>query len=115
MKVIERYVLREVAQAAMAVSIVLFAILATNQLAFVFKLVAEAGLSSRVVLSLLWFRLLQQFLMLLPISLFLGIMLGLGRLFHESEMAAMQACGVSYRDVLKPILYLAIAVAIVLG
>lgn len=115
MKVIERYVLREVAQAAIAVSIVLFAILATNQLAFVFKLVAEAGLSSRVVLDLLWFRLLQQFLMLLPISLFLGIMLGLGRLYHESEMAAMHACGVSYRDILKPILYLALVAAVVLG
>jgi lipopolysaccharide export system permease protein len=115
MKVIERYVLREVTQAAAAVSVVLFAILATNQLAFVFKLVAEAGLSSRVVLDLLWFRLLQQFLMLLPISLFFGIMLGLGRLYHESEMAAIQACGMTHRDVLKPILYVAVIAAVFLG
>ncbi len=115
MKVIERYVLREVALAWAAVSIVLFVILISNQLAFVFRLVAEAGLSSKVVLDLLWFRLLQQFLLLLPISLFLGIMLALGRLYHESEMAAMQGCGVSNRDVLKPILLLAVIAAIVLA
>jgi len=115
MRVIERYVLREVALAWAAVSVVLFVILITNQLAFVFKLVAEAGLSSKVVLDLLWFRLLQQFLILLPIGLFLGIMLALGRLYHESEMAAMQACGVSIRDVLKPILLLAGLAAIVLA
>lgn len=107
MRVIERYVLREVAMAWAAVSVVLFVILISNQLAFVFKLVAEAGLSSKVVLNLLWFRLVQQFLMLLPIGLFLGIMLALGRMYHESEMAAMQACGVSHRDVLRPVMLLA--------
>ena len=115
MKVIERYVLREVALAWAAVSIVLFVILISNQLAFVFKLVAEAGLSSKVVLDLLWFRLLQQFLLLLPISLFFGVMLALGRLYHESEMAAMQACGIGNRDVLKPVLFLAVLAAIVLA
>ncbi len=115
MRVIERYVLREVALSWMAVSVVLFVILISNQLAFVFKLVAEAGMSSKVVLDLLWFRLLQQFLMLLPIGLFLGIMLALGRLYHESEMAAMQACGVSQRDILRPILLLALVAAIVLA
>jgi len=115
MKVIERYVLREVAMAWAGVSIVSFVILISDQLAFVFKLVAEGGLSSRVVLDLLWFRLLQQFLLLLPISLFLGVMLALGRLYHESEMAAMQACGVSNRDVLKPVMFLALLAAIVLA
>jgi len=115
MRVIERYVLREVAMAWAAVSVVLFVILISNQLAFVFKLVAEAGLSSRVVLNLLWFRLVQQFLMLLPIGLFLGIMLALGRLYHESEMAAMQACGVAQRDIMRPILMLAGVAALALS
>lgn len=115
MRTLERYVLREVVLAWLAVSVVLFAILTSNQLAFVFKLVAESGLSSRIVLDLLWFRLLQQLLMLLPISLFLGIMLALGRLYHESEMTAMQACGFGNRQVLRPILFLALLAAIVLA
>ena len=115
MRVIERYILREVAQAWAAVSVVLFVILLSNQLAYVFSLVAQAGLSSKVVLDLVWFRLLGLLTMLLPISLFLGIMLALGRLYHESELVAMQACGVGNRDLLKPIMLLGILAATTLA
>jgi lipopolysaccharide export system permease protein len=111
MRIIERYVFREVLQAWLAVTLVLLIILLSNQLASVLSRVASSGFSSTVVLSLLWLSSLQQLVVLIPIGLFLAIMLALGRLYHESELAAMQACGISNKDLLKPVLLLAIFAA----
>ena len=49
-----------------------------------------------------------------PIGFFLAIMLGLGRLYHESEMAAIQACGVGPAGLYRPIGILGVAVAALL-
>jgi lipopolysaccharide export system permease protein len=42
--------------------------------------------------------------MVLPIALLLGIVLALGRLYHDSEMTAAQSCGTGARIVLVPVI-----------
>ena len=93
MRIIERYIFREVLQSWVGVTLVLLIILLSNQLASVLARAASGGFSSNVVLILLWLTSLQQLVVLIPIGLFLAIMLALGRLYHESELTAMQACG----------------------
>ncbi len=51
----------------------------------------------------------------MPIGLFLGIVLALGRLYHESEMTAMTACGVGPLRIYRPIALLAVVVAVLLA
>ncbi len=51
----------------------------------------------------------------MPIGLFLGIVLALGRLYHESEMTAMTACGVGPLRIYKPVALLAVVVAALLA
>lgn len=108
MRIVQRYIFREVLQAWVAVTLVLLIILLSNQLASVLSRAASGGFSGNVVLVLLWLTSLQQLVVLIPVGLFLAIMLALGRLYHESELTAMQACGLSNRALLKPILLLAI-------
>jgi lipopolysaccharide export system permease protein len=50
-----------------------------------------------------------------PIGLFLGIVLALGRLYHESEMTAMTACGVGPLRIYKPVVLLSLVVAALLA
>ena len=57
-----------------------------------------------MVLTLIGLTTLQQLTVLVPIGLFLGIVLALGRLYHESEMTAMAACGVGTPSIYRPIL-----------
>jgi lipopolysaccharide export system permease protein len=45
-----------------------------------------------------------------PIGFFLAIMLALGRLYHESEMAAIQSCGVGPPGLYRPIGALGVAI-----
>ena len=50
---------------------------------------------------------------LLPLSLFLAIMTGLGRLYTDSEIYAMRASGISEARLLRPLMRLALVMAVV--
>jgi len=111
MRIIERYIFREVLQSWIGVTAVLLIILLSNQLATVLSRAASGGFPGNIVLVLLWLTSLEQMVVLVPIGLFLAIMLALGRLYHESEMTAMQACGLGNRALLRPVLVLAVMAA----
>jgi lipopolysaccharide export system permease protein len=76
---------------------------------------AASGFPVEIVMTLIGLTTLQQLTVLVPIGLFLGIVLALGRLYHESEMTAMTACGVGPLRVYRPIALLAVVVALLLA
>ncbi len=115
MRTLDRYVLREVAQSWLAVTAVLFAILVSNQLAQVLGQAAERGYPKAVILRLIGLMSIQNGTLLVPFGLLLGITLALGRLYHESEMAALRACGVGPGAVLRPIAVLAVVVTAIVS
>ena len=67
------------------------------------------------MLALIGLTTLQQLTVLLPIGLYLGIVLALGRLYHESEMTAMAACGVGTASIYRPVALLTAVVVAVLA
>jgi lipopolysaccharide export system permease protein len=112
---LDRYLLREVAVTSLAVTGVLLVILLSNQLARVLGQAAQTGLPGSIVLTLIGLTTLQQLTVLVPIGLFLGIVLALGRLYHESEMTAMAACGVGPLSIYRPIALLTLVVVVLLA
>ena len=88
---LDRYLLREVTVTFVAVTGVLLIVLLSNQFARVLGQAAANGFPASIVLTLIGLTTLQQLTVLVPIGLFLGIVLALGRLYHESEMTAMTA------------------------
>jgi lipopolysaccharide export system permease protein len=112
---LDRYLLKEVAQTFVAVTGVLLVVLLSNQLARVLGQAAQSDFPGSVVLSLIGLTTLQQLTVLVPIGLFLGIVLALGRLYHESEMTAVSSCGVGPLAVYRPILLLTLVVVALLA
>ena len=112
---LDRYLLREVTWTFVAVTGVLLIVLLSNQFARVLGQAAANGFPADIVLTLIGLTTLQQLTVLLPIGLFLGIVLALGRLYHESEMTAMTACGVGPLRIYRPIALLAVAIAVLLA
>jgi lipopolysaccharide export system permease protein len=90
-----RHILREVTLAVVSVALVLLVLLVTNQLAFVLGRVADGQVPGSLVLELLRLSVTENSTVILPTSLLLGVTVALGRLYHDSEMAAAQACGLS--------------------
>lgn len=103
--ILRRYVLRETLQTWLVVTLVLFFILVTSQFAAVLGEAAANKLPRTAIFQVLGLTSVQYLTILLPVSFFLAVTLALARLYHDSEMAAMMACGVGpgqlYRAVLK--------------
>ena len=110
-KILGRYVLREVALAWLVVTGVLLLILLANQVAGVLERAAVNQYPQGVVLELIWLGALQNLSLLVPVGLLLGVVLAFGRLYHDSEMAAALACGVTPANIYLSVGLLAALVA----
>ena len=114
-RILDRYIFREIAQSWLAVTMVLLAILLTNQFARVLGDVAKDKLPKDAIFQFIGLTALQYLTILVPIGLFLAIMLALGRLYRDSEMPAMMACRVGPLDVYRPLSWLLIPLSVTVG
>jgi lipopolysaccharide export system permease protein len=101
------HVLREIVVAFGAVSIVLLLLLVTNQIASVLRRAAEGEIPTSVVIELARLSVGEYLVVILPVALLLGILLALGRLYHDSELAAAQACGIGRAHLYGPAMLVA--------
>jgi len=114
-RILDRYIFREIAQSWIAVTMVLLAILLTNQFARVLGDVAKDRFPREAIFQMIGLTGLQYLTILVPIGLFLSILLALGRLYHDSEMPAMMACRVGPLDIYRPLSWLLIPLALAVG
>jgi lipopolysaccharide export system permease protein len=112
---VQRYVIREVVQTWVAVTGVLVAILLANQLSRVLGQAADNQYGRHVVFDLIALGAVMNLSVILPVSLLLAIVLTVGRLYHDSEMAALQACGFGPGRLLPPLFAFAAVIAVALG
>jgi lipopolysaccharide export system permease protein len=115
MNLFQRYVGREIVLSVGGVTGVLLAILLTNQLVAVLRRAAEGQIPTSVVLELLWLGAARNVTVILPIGLLLGVVIALGRLYHDSEMTAARACGIGDRVVYVPVIALGVMLAALAG
>ncbi|KEA64823.1 putative permease [Marinobacterium lacunae] len=95
--IIFRYLSREVLLSTTAVTAVLLLIITSARLIKYLTDAATGKLDADFVLLVLAYRIPGFLELLLPLGLFLGILLGFGRLYLESEMVVLRACGVSHK------------------
>jgi lipopolysaccharide export system permease protein len=108
---VQRYVLREVIQTWLAVTGVLVAILVSNQLSRVLGRAADNDYGRRVVFDLIALGAIMNLSVIVPVGLLLAIVLALGRLYHDSEMTALQGCGFAPLRMLGPLTGFAVVIA----
>jgi len=114
-RILDRYIFREIAQSWLAVTMVLLAILLTNQFARVLGDVAKDKLPKDAIFQIIGLTGLQYLTILVPIGLFLAIMLALGRLYRDSEMPAMMACRVGPVGIYRPLSFLLLPLTLAVG
>ena len=112
---VQRYVLREVVQTWLAVTGVLVAILVSNQLSRVLGQAADNQYGRGVVFDLIALGTVMYLSVIIPVGLLLAMVLTLGRMYHDSEMAALQACGFGPSRLLAPLFGFAAVIAVGLG
>jgi lipopolysaccharide export system permease protein len=114
-RILDRYILREVVLSWAAVTGVLLALLLTHQLAEVLERAAENQYPREVVFKLIGLGALQNLSIIMPVGLLLGVVLAFGRLYHDSEMTAIAACGVRPMRLYVPVTLFAVVIAAVVA
>ncbi len=110
---IDRYLLREILQTWGAVTLVLLLILLTNSLAYILGKVVEGDLAAASVLPLFLTNVTNYVVTLVPLGLYLGLLLSFGRLYADSEMAALGACGVGLARLYRPVMIAGVLAAVI--
>lgn len=111
--ILDRYLLRETAASALAVTLVLLAIMLSARFAKFLGAVATGELPRALLAQVVALSSLQYLVLLLPAGLLLAVMLTLGRLYKDSEVAAMMGCGVSLGGLYRPFLWLSALMALI--
>ena len=112
---IDRYLVREVSLPFIGVGAALLVVFTTYSItSFLAK--ASGGLVNPAEIAQLTFlKSLIALEVLVPLALYLGIILGLGRLYSDSEMHALRGAGISEGRLLRPIIIFALTMAILVS
>jgi lipopolysaccharide export system permease protein len=110
-RILQRYILRELLGQFAGVTVALAAILLVYQIGQVLARAAQLQYPRGLVLELFALGAAENFAILLPLGLLLGTVMGFGRLYFDGELVAAQACGYGRARAWVPVLLLAVPVA----
>ena len=115
LSLIDRYLLREILLGWLAITLVLWLIMISHRMIGYLAQAASGELPGDVILVLMGVKTLWLLAYVMPFSLALGVVVGLGRLYRDNEMTVLAACGVGPGRIYPPLLGVAAMVAMLLG
>ena len=113
LSILDRYFLRELAQTVAATVIVLLVIVAGNAFAKVLQQVANGSFPASVMFQVLGLQTLDGLTNMLPLASFLGVLMGLGRMYRESEMHVLASSGMGPAGLLRPVALLGVVLVLI--
>ncbi|NCT66807.1 MAG: LPS export ABC transporter permease LptF [Rhodanobacteraceae bacterium] len=115
LRLIDRYLLRELAASFLAASVILLLVMVGGAVADLLAKIARGRIPADLLFTLIGLRTLGALNILLPLATLLGVLLAYGRLWRDSEMAVLQSSGLDLRGQVRPLALFALPVALVLG
>ena len=106
---------KELARSFGATLMVILTIVMTNFLIRTLGLAANGGVSPQDVVLVFTFLALSNLPTILALSLFIGVVVSLGRMYRESEMAIWFSSGIGLSRFIRPVLALSWPVLLVIG
>ena len=110
--IIDRYIIAEVIKTWFAVTFVLLIVVTSVEIVQLLKWFLKGELTTGTVLPLFINSQLKVLVLMIPVSLFLGVLLALSRLYMDSEMTAMMAGGIGPRQWIRSLLMVSVPVSL---
>ena len=115
MLLIERHLLRQFALSVAAVAVVLVLVGLGGLLVDLMSEIARGKVPAALLLSQLGLRSIQVLPILLPLALFVGLLLAVGRLYGDSEMAVLASVGLGPQQLWRPLALVVVPVVFVVA
>ncbi|WP_424407342.1 LPS export ABC transporter permease LptF [Pasteurella sp. PK-2025] len=109
--ILTRYLIKEVFKSQIAILFILLLIFFCQQLVRVLGSAASGKVPADLVMTLLGLGMPTMAQLMLPLCLFIAILLTFGRLYAESEITVMRACGVGQRILVRVVMLLSVLTA----
>ncbi|XKM14560.1 LPS export ABC transporter permease LptF [Orbaceae bacterium ac157xtp] len=106
--IIRRYIIKETLKSQLAILFILFMIFFSQKLIRILSSAIDGDIPNDLVMSILLFGISDIADLIIPLSLFLGILVAFGRFYNDSEMVAMYACGVKKSMLYQVVTFLSI-------
>jgi len=103
MRILDRYVVREVARHALLGLLIFTFVLFVPKLVRLMELFVRHSGSGSQIAQLFLCILPSVFVFTIPMAVLVGVMLGLGRMSMDSEIVALSALGISRKRILFPV------------
>ena len=111
--IIDRYIIRETVTTWLAVIFVLLIVVTSVEIVQFLKWFLQGELTTGTVIPLFINSQLKVLVLLIPVSLFLGVLLALSRLQMDSEMTAMMSGGIGPRQWMRALLMVSVPVSLI--
>ena len=116
MKILNRYVFREIISSALLGTLLAtFVVFLQGPGRQLFELLVRSPATPSTVVRLFFLALPPVLPLTVPFGVLVGILIGLGRLASDGEITAMRAAGVPSRIVMLPVLLFAIIATVIAG
>lgn len=115
LRIIDRYLLGELAMSFFASALMLLLVTLGGTVADLLAKIARGRVPADLMLSLIGLHVVDALTILLPLAVFLAVLLAYGRLYRDSEMAVFAASGLNITGLLRPLLLLAVPIMILLA
>ncbi|MBL8298065.1 MAG: LPS export ABC transporter permease LptF [Rhodanobacteraceae bacterium] len=115
LRIIDRYLLRELAYGCFASTVVLLVVTLGGTVTDVLTKVARGRLPGNLVFEILGLRTLDALTVLVPLAVFIGVLLAYGRLWRDNEMAVLQGAGMPLHYLLRPLALIAVPAVVLIG
>lgn len=113
--IIRRYILREVALNFIGVALLLSVILFSTTMVRLLNDILEGSYPANILITLFALKGAANLVFIMPLSFFLAVMLAFGRLYRDSEMVVLSACGLRPGQLLGMVSLLGTLIALLVG
>lgn len=113
--IFDRYVARETAMTWLAMGAVLVLVVVVNRFAVYLGEAASGQIPAGATFALLGLSVIGLLEIIVPVSLFLAIVISLGRFYRDHEAVAAFACGLTPKRLYRPIGLLGVIAALLLA
>ena len=113
--IIDRYIIREIVKPTLTTCVVLIFIFGCYTATRYLADAVSGQLPGTTVIFFIFLKIAIALEVLLPTTLYLSVVIAFGRMYKDSEMTALSACGVSTARVMRPVLMVSVAIAVVVA
>ena len=99
MKILEKYLLKEILSSSLSVLLIFMVILSSNTMLRLIEEASAGTFPTYLLFPVILVKITQYSIYIIPISLFFGIIISLGRFYNSNEMAVISASGQSIFDI----------------